>query len=85
MKIIRNGNEIELTAKELRTAYQEYYISGIIEDIKSEIKQLNINISSDELKSIAKKVDVALYKNDDYMESYWITIENCINEFIKNN
>lgn len=85
MKIFRNGTEFELTATELRTAYQEYYISGIIEDVESEITQLKINISSDELKSIARKIDIALYKNEDYMESYWITVENCINEFVKNN
>lgn len=83
MKIFRNGNEIELTAEEVRLAYEEYHTNCLVEDVLSEAKQMNIDIPENEVKNIANNVDNALSKNDGYMESYWYTIENALHEFNK--
>ena len=77
MKITRNGVEIELTAEEMRFAYDEYILNCRIEDIKSVIDQYPEypETSDEQLHYLADEVDSALSKNDIYYEAYWQTID----------
>ena len=77
MKITRNGVEIELTAEEMRFAYDEYILNCRMEDIKSVIDQYPEypETSDEQLHYLADEVDSALSKNDIYYEAYWQTID----------
>ena len=70
MKIIRNGQEFELTSEEMRQAYYEMKDEYTIEDIRSRYDMID------------NKIDEALWLfestiggNDSYWDSYWSMIE----------
>ena len=70
MKIIRNGQEIELTAEEMRQAYYEMKDEYTIEDIRSRYDMPDDKI--DEALTIFERI---IGNNDSFWDSYWSTIE----------
>ena len=70
MKIIRNGQEIELTHEEMRQAYYEMKDEYTIEDIRSRYNLYDDKI--DEVLTIFKRV---IDNNDSFWDSYWSMIE----------
>ena len=70
MKIIRNGQEIELTAEEMRQAYYEMKDEYTIEDIRSRYDMQDDKI--DEALTIFERI---IGNNDSFWDSYWSMIE----------
>lgn len=70
MKIIRNGQEFELTPEEMRQAYYEMKDEYTIEDIRSRYNLPNDKI--DEALTIFERV---FGSNDSFWDSYWSMIE----------
>lgn len=85
MKIIRDGKEIELTADELRMAYEEKRLEYFAEDVKSSVENIELEEALDEsdCEEVAWRFDKALGRNDSYWDSYWCTLESVIEEYIK--
>lgn len=82
MKIIRDGETFELTSAELFQAWTEQYFNGIKEDICGTIDDNEVEIDEQDLEKIAKRVDKYLGRNDGYWESYWITVEDAIDDYL---
>lgn len=78
MKIIRNGTEIELTLAEMRQVFTELDRAYLIEDIQAKAEELEVELSDEELNTIADRAQSGLSHNDSYWESYWMTIEYAI-------
>ena len=70
MKIIRNGQEFELTSEEMRQAYYEMKDKYTIEDIRSRYDMPDDKI--DEALTIFERV---IGRNDNFWDSYWSIIE----------
>ena len=70
MKIIRNGQEIELTAEEMRQAYYEMKDEYTIEDIRSRYDMTDDKI--DEALTIFERI---IDSDDNFWDSYWSMIE----------
>ena len=85
MKIYRDGNEIELTAEELRMAYEEKHLEHFTEDVKNSAESMGLEEKFDEsdYDELAWRFDKALGRNDSYWDSYWCTLENVIEEYIR--
>lgn len=78
MKIIRNGNEIELTWAEMREVYEFMKRDYIKQDIAAKSEEMEIELSDKEIDSVADIVQSGLGNNDSYWESYWMTIEYAV-------
>lgn len=85
MKIVRNGIEIELTDDELREAFEIMNAKYLREDIISYAEGMEIELSDETIGYIVQRVDKCLGNNDSYWESYWMTIENIIEENVEGN
>lgn len=85
MKIYRDGKEIELTAEELRMAYEEKHREYFTEDAKSSAEGMELEEDFDEsdYNELAWRFEKALGRNDSYWDSYWCTMENVIEEYVK--
>ena len=70
MKIIRNGQEIELTYEEMRQAYYEMKDEYTIEDIRS-----IYNLSEDKIDEALTIFERVIDNNDSFWDSYWSMIE----------
>lgn len=70
MKIIRNGQEIELTHEEMRQAYTEVKDEYTIEDIRS-----IYNLSDDKIDEVLTIFERVIDNNDSFWDSYWSMIE----------
>lgn len=70
MKIIRNGQEFELTSEEMRQAYYKMKDEYTIEDIRSRYDMPDDKI--DEALTIFERV---IGRNDNFWDSYWSMIE----------
>ena len=70
MKIIRNGQEFELTAEEMRQAYYEKKDEYTIEDIRSRYDMTDDKI--DEALTIFERI---IDSDDNFWDSYWSMIE----------
>ena len=70
MKIIRNGQEIELTPEEMRQAYYEMKDEYTIEDIRS-----RYNLSDDKIDEALTILERVFDRNDSFWDSYWSMIE----------
>ena len=70
MKIIRNGQEIELTHEEMRQAYYEMKDEYTIEDIRS-----IYNLSEDKIDEALTIFERVISNNDSFWDSYWSMIE----------
>lgn len=78
MKIIRNGNEIELTWAEMREVYEFMKRDYLKEDIAAKAEEMEIELTDKEIDSVADIAQSGLEHNDSYWESYWMTIEYAI-------
>lgn len=81
MKIIRNGNEYELTWQEMREAYVAMKREYVKEDIKDRAEQMDIALSEDDIEKIADDAENGLDNNDSMWDSYWMTIEYAIKNY----
>ena len=70
MKIIRNGQEIELTHEEMRQAYYEMKDEYTIEDIRS-----IYNLSEDKINEVLTIFERVIDNNDSFWDSYWSMID----------
>ena len=70
MKIIRNGQEIELTHEEMRQTYYEMKDEYTIEDIRS-----IYNLSEDKIDEVLTIFERVIDNNDSFWDSYWSMIE----------
>jgi hypothetical protein len=84
MKIIRDGQEFELTCSEIEQAHREYKLDCMIEDVKNvyEPGEYDIDLSEEQLKEIAEMALHNLGKNDGYYESYWMSVECTLEQYI---
>lgn len=84
MKIIRDGQEFELTWSEIEQAHQEYKLDCMIEDVENVYEQgeYDIDLSEEQLKEIAEMASHNLGKNDGYYESYWMSVECTLDQYI---
>lgn len=83
MKIIRNGIEYELTNEEMRNAYYVMKMQYFKEDVEAQAEDICVELSDDDIQKIAVSVEKALGNNDSYWESYWMTIEYLIKDYIR--
>jgi hypothetical protein len=85
MKIYRDGKEIELTAEELRMAYEEKKLEYFAEDVKNSVEGMELDEEFDvgDYETLAYRFDRALGRNDSYWDSYWFTLENVIEDYIR--
>ena len=70
MKIIRNGQEFELTSEEMRQAYYKMKDEYTIEDIRSRYDMPDDKI--DEALTIFERI---IDSDDNFWDSYWSMIE----------
>ena len=70
MKIIRNGQEFELTSEEMRQAYYEMKDEYTIEDIRS-----RYNVPDDKIEEALMIFERVIGSNDNFWDSYWSMIE----------
>jgi hypothetical protein len=80
MKIIRNGIWYELTREEMREAYEKIKEEYLREDIESSAEAMEIKLSGNTMDYVVRRVDKSLSNNDSYWDSYWMTIENILEE-----
>lgn len=85
MKIIRNGNEYDLTLSEMREIYNEMKLEYLKDDILCKADEMGMELDNDVISSIVNKVEKCLSNNDSYWESYWMSIEYAIDEMTKGN
>ena len=78
MKIIRNGNEIELTWAEMREVYEFMKRDYIKQDIAAKAEEMEMELTDKEMNGVADIAQSGLGNNDSYWESYWMTIEYAI-------
>ena len=86
MKIIRNGQEIELTPKELQQAYEEQhreYFGIDVCDILQEKYNIDPNRGDIDWEEIATDAQDLLSNDDCYYECYWEAINTAIKQYIK--
>lgn len=86
MKIFRDGKEFELTFSELLNAHKEYEFDCMIEDVKNQYEQgeYDIELSEEQIKEVADYALRTLNKNEGYYESYWMTVEYTLDDYINN-
>ena len=70
MKIIRNGQEFELTPEEMRQAYWEMQEQYEIEDVRS-----RYNVPDDKVTEALMLFEGMIDYNDSFWDSYWSIIE----------
>ena len=86
MKIYRDGKEYELTFSEMIQAHEEYEFDCMIEDVKNQYAQseYDIELSEEEIGTVASFALHNLSKNDSYCESYWMTVQYTLDNYIDN-
>lgn len=75
MKIVRNGVVYELTRTEAYDVYRECKKELLIEDIKSQAIEMEIDLTDVDIDKIADKAERAIDNNDNLWDSYWRDIE----------
>lgn len=86
MKIIRNGQEFELTFSEMMQAYEEYRLDCTIEDVKGvmESEAYDVELTDEQMKEVSQQAMHNLGKNDGYSDAYWSSVEYTLSEYIDN-
>lgn len=86
MTIYRDGKEIELTFSEKIQAYEEYKFDCMIEDVKSQYVQgeYDVDLTEEQFKEIAMFALNSVSKNDGYFESYWMSVNYTLDDYINN-
>ena len=82
MKIVRNGTEYELTYEEMRKIFTTMEREYLIEDVIGKAEEMEIELSDDDINVIANKANKCLENNDSYWESYWMSIEYSIKDYL---
>ena len=84
MKIFRNGEAFELTFTEIIQAHEEYELECAMDDVESvhEQGEYDVNLSKEQIKEVARRTLRNLSKNDSYYESYWLTVEYTLDQYI---
>lgn len=84
MKITRNGIEYELTAEELRKAYEEMDFEYNKEDLLYKLEEMEIeNASEQQISAIIQRFEKRLGDHDLYWDIYWSVMENIIEEVME--
>ena len=86
MVIYRDGQAIELTLSELIQAHEEYELDCMVEDVRSCYAQgdYDIELSEDDIGEVAGFALHNLSKNDGYYDSYWMSVEYTLDNYINN-
>jgi hypothetical protein len=86
MKIYRDGKEYELTFSEMISAYEEYELDCMIEDVKSQYAQgeYDVELTEEQIEEVAMFAVNNLSKNDSYFEAYWMSVEYTLDDYIDN-
>lgn len=86
MKIFRNGEAFELTFSELIQAHEEYELDCMVEDVKNQYEQSehDVELSEEDIGTVASFALHNLSKNDSYYESYWMTVQYTLDNYIDN-
>jgi len=86
MTIYRGGKAFALTFSELISAHEEYELDCMIADVKSKYEDEghDVELSDDQIREIAIDALHNLSKNDNYFESYWMSVEYTLNDYINN-
>lgn len=86
MTIYRGGKAFALTFSELISAHEEYELDCMIADVKSKYEDEghDVELSDDQIREIAIDALHNLGKNDSYFESYWMSVEYTLNDYINN-
>ena len=82
MKIVRNETEYELTYEEMCRIFTTMEREYLVEDIISKAEDMKIELSDDNIYTIAEKANRCLENNDSYWESYWMSIEYSIKDYL---
>lgn len=81
MTIYRDGKEIVLTTEECNKIYYAVEKEYQTEDLKSQLEQMDVELDiTDEL---IERFNDALGRNDGYWESYWLTAEYVIEDYMQ--
>lgn len=86
MKIIRNGQEFELTSAELAQAYEEQhkeYFGIDVCDVLQKNYDIDPNRGDINWEEIATDAQDLLANDDCYYECYWEAINTAIKQYIK--
>ena len=86
MKIIRNGQEIELTPKELQQAYEKQhreYFGIDVCDILQKKYNIDPNRGDIDWEEIATDAQDLLANDDYYYECYWDAVHTSIKQYLK--
>lgn len=85
MKIYRDGKEFELTFTEIIQAHEEYELECAMDDVESIYEQgeYGVDLSDEQIKDVARRALRNLNKNDSYYESYWLTVEYTLDQYVK--
>lgn len=87
MTIIRNVNgqevEFELTFSELIDAHNEYEFDSTYEDVLTRCVDIP-ELTEKDIHRITNMAIRYLSKNDYYYEAYWDSVDNAIDDFMKN-
>lgn len=84
MKIVRDGQEIELTFREVMEAHKEYEFECMVEDVKDAYEQgeYDVELSEKQIQEIASYALHNLNKNDNYFEVYWDSVNYTLHEYV---
>ena len=77
------GLTFDLTWQQMRHIYNSMALEYLTEDIESKAEDMEIDLSGHNLNSIAKRVRKTLENNDSFWESYWMSIEDVLEEVAK--
>ena len=86
MKIYRDGKEFELTFSEMIQAHEEYKLECMIEDVKGQYERdgYDVELTDEQIEEVASFALHNLGKNDSYFESYWMSVEYTLGDYINN-
>ena len=84
MKIYRDGKEYELTFSEMIQANEEYEFDCMIADVKGQYEQgeYEVDLSEEDIGTVASFALHNLSKNDGYYECYWMTVQYTLDNYI---
>lgn len=86
MKIYRDGKEYEPTFSEMIQASEEYKLDCMITDVQNVVDSgtRDVELSNEQIKEVARNAVHNLGKNDSYFESYWMSVEYTLDDYIDN-
>lgn len=87
MRIIKNGQEFELTREEMMFIHEVVEARYRLEDIMQRVQDMEYDIPNIEehMEAIDSYVQKYLSNNDSYWSAYWHTIDYAIEEYMEDN